>query len=289
MNIAVLSDIHSNHIAFETCLKYLEKRDIDAYCLLGDYVGEFPGLEETIKILYELPNIAPCYIIKGNKETYQLNGLGENHPEWDAYPSTIGMIRYGSQHLTGRDLDYLKGLPVSMTVHMDGMPDLMLCHGSPRNLSEKILPGHVENKEIFADVTPKYILCGHTHRVANFTQYGKTVWNSGSVGCPLNGKSKAEFMILHSKDKQWEVEFITLDYDVEAVIKEMREKSFYETAPFWTQVSEQLLRGGTVAHGTALNRAMELCQIKYGECRWPRIPEECWQQACEELLHNRKS
>lgn len=109
------------------------------------------------------------------------------------------------------------------------------------------------------------------------------------MGCPLNGKSKAEFMILHSKDKQWKVKFVILDYDVEAVIKEMREKSFYETAPFWTQVSEQLLRGGTVAHGTALNKAMELCQIKYGECRWPRIPEECWQQACEELLHNRKS
>ena len=65
MNIAVLSDIHSNHIAFETCLKYLETQNIDAYCLLGDYVGEFPGLEETMKILYELPNIAPCYIRKG--------------------------------------------------------------------------------------------------------------------------------------------------------------------------------------------------------------------------------
>lgn len=49
MNIAVLSDIHSNHIAFETCLKYLEKRDIDAYCLLGDYVGEFPGVGRNHK------------------------------------------------------------------------------------------------------------------------------------------------------------------------------------------------------------------------------------------------
>ena len=39
MNIAVLSDIHSNHIAFETCLKYLETQNIDAYCLLDDYVG----------------------------------------------------------------------------------------------------------------------------------------------------------------------------------------------------------------------------------------------------------
>lgn len=39
MNIAVLSDIHGNHIALEACMEYLEKQDIDAYCFLGDYVG----------------------------------------------------------------------------------------------------------------------------------------------------------------------------------------------------------------------------------------------------------
>ncbi len=32
MNIAVLSDIHGNHIALRECLNFLESKDIDAYC-----------------------------------------------------------------------------------------------------------------------------------------------------------------------------------------------------------------------------------------------------------------
>lgn len=44
------------------------------------------------------------------------------------------------------------------------------------------------------------------------------------------------------------------------------------------------LKGGTISHGTALARAMEICRETRGECNWPQIPEECWQQAIEELL-----
>ncbi len=54
MNIAVLSDIHGNHIALEACLDYLKDKDIDAYCFLGDYTGEFPGIQQTMKMLYYL-------------------------------------------------------------------------------------------------------------------------------------------------------------------------------------------------------------------------------------------
>ena len=39
MKLAVLSDIHGNDIAFAACLSYLKQQDIDAYCLLGDYIG----------------------------------------------------------------------------------------------------------------------------------------------------------------------------------------------------------------------------------------------------------
>ena len=35
MNIAVLSDIHGNEIALQSCMKYLENQSIDAYCFLG--------------------------------------------------------------------------------------------------------------------------------------------------------------------------------------------------------------------------------------------------------------
>ena len=72
MNIAVLSDIHGNYIALKACIDYLEDKSIDAFCFLGDYTGEFPGIEQTMKTLYELRDTKKCYFIKGNKENYIL-------------------------------------------------------------------------------------------------------------------------------------------------------------------------------------------------------------------------
>ena len=62
VNIAILSDIHGNYTALETCLNYLKEK-IDAFCFLGDYTGEFPGVEQTIKTLYALQEKYPCYIL----------------------------------------------------------------------------------------------------------------------------------------------------------------------------------------------------------------------------------
>ena len=84
MNIAVLSDIHGNHIALEACLDYLKDKDIDAYCFLGDYTGEFPGIQQTMKMLYYLREKKQCYFLRGNKENYQnmdvrVRGIGSRY------------------------------------------------------------------------------------------------------------------------------------------------------------------------------------------------------------------
>ena len=49
--IAVLADIHSNHIALETCLKEAQKRGAQEYLFLGDYLGELAYPEKTLGIL----------------------------------------------------------------------------------------------------------------------------------------------------------------------------------------------------------------------------------------------
>jgi len=289
MNIAVLSDIHGNHIALETCMQYLEKQDIDVYCFLGDYVGELPGIRQVMDLLYDLQEKKTCYIIKGNKEDYQLSGLGEGHPEWDAYPSTIGMIRYGNQQLSDRDLSFLSSLPITDCIHIDGMEDIRICHGSPRKVREDIRAGGSANKEIFAKIKEKYILCGHTHKVTNAQEYSKVIWNPGSVGLPLtkNGDVRTRFLILHSDDCEWKPEFVALKYDIGRTIQEMREKGLYEIAPFWTLGTESLLMGGTISHGKVLCRAMELCEQETGKCIWPEIPEIDWKKAYEELIGGR--
>lgn len=78
MKIAVLSDIHGNNIALQTCMEYLEKQAIDAYCFLGDYIGDFPQIRQVMDTLYRLQKSMPCYLIRGNKEEYILSGIGKH-------------------------------------------------------------------------------------------------------------------------------------------------------------------------------------------------------------------
>lgn len=285
MNIAVLSDIHGNHIALAACMAYLEKQEIDAYCFLGDYIGEFPGIRQVMDTMYALQEKKPCHIIKGNKENYQLSGLGEGHPEWDRYPSTVGMLRYGRQQLSKRDLSFLSSLPITDRIHVHGMPDIRICHGTQRDVREDIRPGGSQNGEILAGVAEHYMLCGHTHRVMDIQEYGKEIWNPGSVGLPVisEGSMKAQLMLLHGGNGVWEPEFVALDYDIEAVIQDMHINGLYEIAPYWSRVTACILRGKQITLGRVLDRAMELCRQKTGKCDWPKVPESCWKQAYEEM------
>lgn len=284
MKLAVLSDIHGNDIAFEACLSYLKQQDIDAYCLLGDYIGELPGIRHTMEMLYRLMEEECCYIIRGNKEEYQLGSLVEEHPEWDAYPSTVGMLRYGKTQLQSKDLDFLKRLPISRIVRIEGLPELMLCHGSPRNVREDLYAHNEKNGEIFKEIKQIYILSGHTHRTTSFEEHGKLVFNPGAVGLPVHGAKGAQIMILHGDRGSWVPEFLTIDYAVEDVIREMHQKHLYEIAPYWTRITEWMLRGADSSHGSLLAQAMELCTRKYGRCQWPMIPEECWQEVYERFM-----
>ena len=284
MNVAVLSDIHGNHVAFESCLNYLESREIDAFIFLGDYVGEFPRTEITMELIYELQKKCQCYIIRGNKEEYQLWGLGGDKSEWNDYPSTVGMIRYAARHTREKDLKYFERLPITLRIEFADLPPLRICHGSPRNIKEDIRPEYDVNQEIFAEIEETYIISGHTHRVTEMTEHSKIVWNPGSVGLSLNGSSKAQFMILHGENGEWKPEFLETEYDTNKVIREMQEENLYELAPYWTRITESLISGGDISHGKVLTRAMELCRLETGACNWPKIPEKCWKKACEELL-----
>ena len=53
MDIAVMSDIHSNHVAFERCLSYALVRKIGVFFFLGDYVGDMAYPQKTMDLLYE--------------------------------------------------------------------------------------------------------------------------------------------------------------------------------------------------------------------------------------------
>lgn len=167
-------------------------------------------------------------------------------------------------------------------LEFDGLPPMTICHGSPRKVNEKLLPDNKNTFPIMENNPSDYILCGHTHIQGRIAYNGKRVLNAGSAGVALHSNGRAQFMLLRGIRDRWDYEFVSLEYDVENVIADLHSSGLSKKAPCWCKVSENLLRTGEISHGTVLARAMALCRDKFGECNWPNVPEECWEQAVKE-------
>lgn len=284
MKVAVLADIHGNYIAFRKCVEYALNKGIEAFIFLGDYVGELAYPQETMEILYDLQEKYECYFVKGNKEDYWLNYEKMWKGIWKEMDSVTGSLYYTYHNLTEKDLVFFEGLSHKAEVRFESLPTLTICHGSPNKANEKLLPDNENTFSIMDGDKYSYILCGHTHIQGEIKHNGKKVFNAGAVGVSLHGEGKAQFMILMGTEGNWTHEFVSLDYDVDRVIEELRESRLYENAPCWCKVTEHLLRTGEVSHGTVLSRAMALCKEETGECNWPEVPEKYMERAVREMI-----
>lgn len=284
MNIAVLSDIHGNYVALQECINYTINNKIDTFIFLGDYVGELAYPQKTMEILYSLSEKYKCYFVKGNKEDYWSNYKKKGEIGWIENDSTTGSLYYTYHNLSQKDLVFFESLPIKMELEFEGLKPITICHGSPQKVNEKLLPENENTFSIMERNENNYILCGHTHIQGTIVYNGKVVLNAGAVGVSLHGNGKAQFMILHGTSENWDYEFVSLTYDIEKVIEDLHTSGLYEKSPYWCKVSENLLRTGETSHGTVLAKAMAICKQKYGECTWPNVPEECWEQAVKEMI-----
>lgn len=284
MEIAVLSDIHGNHIALERCLEYALGRGAETFFVLGDNVGELACPRKTLDRLEALRTGFPCYFVQGNREQYFLEYRGQGAAGWHGGSSVTGTLWYVDRALRERDLAFFAGMPAVQRVKFCGMPELTLCHGSPERVNGKLAPGDPETMQVLARSDTQLILCGHTHVQCRIEHGGRAALNPGAVGVPLFSGGKAQFLLLHGGDGRWEEEFVSLEYDVERAIEELHEEGLQEYAPWWTAVTVSLLRGRDVSHGRVLARAMELCRQERGHCRWPEVPEAYMERAVQELI-----
>lgn len=284
MDIAVLSDIHGNHAAFRACLDYAFSHHIDTFIFLGDYLGEFAYPQKTMEMLYKLQQHYTCYFVKGNKEDYWLNRYYDRNCDWKDGNHTVGAMLYCYANLTKRDIDFFEALSPSLRLDLEGLPTLLACHGSPRKNTEKMLHNTPNTYQIMDSCDCPYILCGHTH-LRGITEYnGKKAINPGAVGVPMYSDGKTQFMILHADHGSWSHTFITLEYDREQALSELKTSGLTDCAPYWTQITEHLIRTGKVSHGEIITRAMELCVAENGSGSWSAIPDKFWVQAIEERL-----
>jgi predicted phosphodiesterase len=179
--VAVLADIHGNLPALEAVLAEPDVATADAVVLLGDIaLGPMPA--QTLDVLAELGERAVW--VHGNCEREMVTAFdggdvpGPNGP--DAALSAALIER--------RHRGLLAGLPMTVTLDVDGLGPAVFCHASPRRDDEMVLvdspPERWDAALSGLDAGIETVLCGHTHMQFDRLAAGRRVVNPGSVGMP---------------------------------------------------------------------------------------------------------
>ncbi|MBZ9623765.1 metallophosphatase family protein [Clostridium sp. FP2] len=198
MKIAVVADIHSNHIAFEAVLKDINSRDIDRIFFLGDYIFGGYGSNETVDLLmrYQKQN-QKHLIISGNID--ELITPIEENADW-IYPVNKQIYN----ELGTNRVAFLKSLPSNILIEEEGI-SMYLCH-NPSGIEvftvvdslkrENNSPNMKGLAQIASGMGSDVCILGHYHLFMDEEVNGKRFICPSSAGMPFNGDPRAQYIIL---------------------------------------------------------------------------------------------
>jgi predicted phosphodiesterase len=116
------------------------------------------------------------------------------------------------------DEKLLASWPATARLKIQGLGEVMFCHGTPRSDTEIFTRLTPEERllPIFEGVKVSTVLCGHTHTQFDRTIGGTRVVNAGSVGMPF-GEPGAYWLLLGP-----EVELRYTRYDLAKAAERIR-------------------------------------------------------------------
>lgn len=185
MRVAVLADVHGNLPALDAVLDEVAATGVDAVLLNGD-VATGPMPAETLDRLGELGDRVVW--VRGNADrelVAAFDGVVDPAlPDAVRMPTEYCAARIGREH---RDL--LDGLPVSVTLEVDGLGPVRFCHATTRSDTEMVLVDSPvdDYREAFAGVDEPTVVLGHTHMPFDRLADRRRFVNPGSVGMPYGG------------------------------------------------------------------------------------------------------
>lgn len=224
MRYLVLTDIHANLEALQTCLADAVVRGYDGTLILGDVVGY--GADPNA-VIDRIMGLNPTAIIRGNHDKVALgleqaegfNNVARRAAEW--------ML----EALTSENRQWLADL-VQGPLEVDDLVEI--CHGSPVDEDEYLFDQFEAAQSLDATTRP-LCLFGHTHQAITYRLRNKTcdtipgsanaeavltlqpnvkyLVNPGSVGQPRDGDPRAAYAIVDTAERR--VWLFRLEYDIE--------------------------------------------------------------------------
>jgi predicted phosphodiesterase len=134
---------------------------------------------------------------------------------------------YAASKIDREHRDLLASFAERLIVEVEGLGQVLFCHGSPRSDEEIVTAATTEMRlrEILAGVDQDLVVCGHTHAQFDRGVGGKRVVNAGSVGMPYQGKPVGAFWLLLGVGG---VSLRRSDYDLYRAVRQIRATGYPE-------------------------------------------------------------
>lgn len=214
--IAVISDLHGNLTALQAVLADIDARGISRIVNLGDNIGKGPRGREVIALCQQLCEVN----VRGNWDEF-LPGKG---------PDASEALLWWRDQLRPEQLPWLSNLPLSHDLLISGR-HIRLFHASAISVHTKVHADHTQAEfdGMFAstDLTgpgpiPNVVGYGDIHDAYLETRDGRTLFNAGSAGNPLD-EPVPVYAIVEGTAGSWRpepfgIQFVRVPYDIEAEI-----------------------------------------------------------------------
>jgi predicted phosphodiesterase len=224
VRVAAIYDIHGNLPALEAVLDEIRQAHVDQIVVGGDVVPG-PMARETVARLLALE--IPIRFIYGNGEVAVLAVMSDREPG-DVPEQFRPLIRHAAQDLGPDHQATLASWPKTLLVRLDGMGDVLFCHGTPRNENEIFTRLTPDDRvaPMLAGVKAAMVVCGHTHMQFDRQIGNLRVVNAGSVGMPF-GAPGANWLLLGP-----DVQLRHTAYDLEQAAARIRATNYPRAEQF---------------------------------------------------------
>lgn len=216
MKIAIISDIHGNHVALRGVLDEARRQGVGFLFVLGDIVGYYYHADSVLDLLENWS----CEMIQGNHEEL-LRQASVDDNQAHAIKQRFGHgIDKALEQLTDTALGKLINLPSVKMIEMDGVK-FQLCHGSPWDRDSYIYPDSPQellDKCVTSAVD--FVLLGHTHYPFVYCKGRTVIANIGSVGQARDKGGVASWAVIDTSNRT--LTFQHTPYNITSLLAEVK-------------------------------------------------------------------
>jgi predicted phosphodiesterase len=194
-SLAALYDIHGNLPALEAMLGELYVDPPDAVVVGGD-VAAGPMPSEVLTRLRELP--WPVHWLRGNADRAVVMGFDGTIPAELADHPLFRGDAWAATFISREDRDFLASLPPLLAFEVDGIGEVLFCHGTARSDEERVTTATPPERlaRILVEAEAETVVAGHTHRQFDRAAGQRRMINAGSIGRPYEHRPGAYWLRL---------------------------------------------------------------------------------------------